>query len=84
MVSDRLSDSRSEMLFGHYLSIQKVLSKIMSTPHQNARKAPVFGLSDGEVFLYHLTRDLTKDPTIFLSPNHLCAVATLGSVASYP
>ena len=52
------------------------------------------GLPDGEVFLYHLTRDLTKDPTIFLSPNHLCAVATLGKatgrrvsgngVASYP
>ena len=56
---------------------------------------PLFiGLSDGEVFLYHLTRDLTKDPTIFLSPNYLCAVATLGKatgrrvsgngVASYP
>ena len=26
------------------------------------------GLPDGEVFLYHLTRDLTKAPTIHLLP----------------
>ena len=38
------------------------------------------GLPDGEVFLYHLTRDLTRDPTIHCL---LCAVATQGCVASY-
>ena len=39
------------------------------------RIALFIGLPDGEVFAKHLTRDLTKDPTIHC---FLCAVATLG------
>ncbi|MBO6288008.1 MAG: hypothetical protein J6M94_05405 [Prevotella sp.] len=43
-------------------------------------RIPLFiGLPDGEVFAEHLTTPLTIDPT-----SHLCAVATQGSVASYP
>ena len=39
------------------------------------RIALFIGLPDGEVFAKHLTRDLTKDPTIHC---FLCAVATQG------
>jgi len=39
------------------------------------RIALFIGLPDGEVFAQHLTRHLTKDPTIHC---FLCAVATQG------
>ena len=54
---------------------EKVLQEIGQHPTKLPQIPLFIGLLDGGVFLYHPTRDLTRDLTIHCS---LCAVATLG------
>ena len=54
---------------------EKVSMKIGQHPTKLPQSLLFIGLPDGEVFLYHLTKDLTRDLTIHCL---LCVVATLG------